>query len=100
MLSLRTSDVSPAEGATHNAPGLRSDRQRNLPNNACENEQPAQAAAFALIRQEEASEADKSGERHSDLANRVHALFPRRFQPMSLVLHDRSQGLPEAFVVA
>lgn len=78
---------------------LRSNRQRDLPNKACENEQPAQAMALALIRQEEASEADQNGERHSDLASRVHVLFPQRFQPMSLALHDRSQSLPEAFVV-
>lgn len=55
--------------------------------------------ALALIRQEEASEADQNGERHSDLASRVHVLFPQRFQPMSLALHDGSQSLPEAFVV-
>jgi hypothetical protein len=78
---------------------LRSNRQRNLPNNACENEQPAQAMALALIRQEEASETDQSGERHSDLARGVHVLFPQRFAPMSLVLHDRSVSLREAFVV-
>jgi hypothetical protein len=33
------------------------------------------------------------------LASRVHVLFPQRFQPMSLVPHNRSQSLPEAFVV-
>jgi hypothetical protein len=55
--------------------------------------------ALALVRQEQASKADQSGERHSDLASRVHGLFPPRFQPMSPVLHCRSVSLPEAFVV-
>jgi hypothetical protein len=32
------------------------------------------------------------------LASRVHVLFPQRFHPMSLVLHDRSVSLPEALV--
>jgi hypothetical protein len=55
--------------------------------------------AVALVRQEQAAEADKRGERYSDLTSCIHVLFPSAFSPMNLVRHDRSLGLRETFVL-
>jgi hypothetical protein len=66
-----------------------SDRQRDLPDQASENEQAAQAVALTLIRKEQATEADERGEGYSNLASSVHVSFPQHLQPMNLATHDR-----------
>jgi FkbM family methyltransferase len=71
-----------AEGGS--AERHRSDRQRDLPDKAGENEHAAEAVALALIRQEQATEADERGERHSDLTSSVHLSFPQLARPMNL----------------
>jgi hypothetical protein len=85
--------------ANSKAKGARSDRQRDLAHEAGENEQAAQAVAVALVRQEEAAEADQDGERHRDLASAIHVLFFLSFPHMTLARDDRCLSLPEAFVV-
>ena len=69
---------------------LRSDRQRDLTNNACENEQSAQAMAFAFVREEQPSEADQRGKGYGDLASSVHVSFPQRFPTTSPIRRDCS----------
>jgi hypothetical protein len=80
-----------------------SDRQSDLAHQTGENEHAAQAVALALIRQEQTTEADERGERHSDLTSSVHVSFPQHFPPMNRAIHNRSpglrqSGLREAFV--
>jgi hypothetical protein len=77
---------------------LPSDRQRDLPDKAGENEHAAQAVALALIRQEQATEADERGERHSDLTSSVHVLFPQSYPPINVAGDDCFLSLLEAFV--
>jgi hypothetical protein len=57
----------------------RSDRKRDLPDKADENETAAKPMARAFIRQEDATEADQRSKRDSDLTGSVHVLVPRRF---------------------
>jgi hypothetical protein len=54
--------------------------------------------ALALIRQEQATEADKRGERHSDLTSSVHVSFPQPYPPINVAGDDRFLSLLEAFV--
>jgi hypothetical protein len=94
----RVGDEGPS-GPLGRLRGPRSDRQRHFPHQAGENEQAAQAVAVALVRQEEAAEADQCSERHSDLTSSVHVSFPQCFPPMNLGRDDRFLSLREAFVI-
>ncbi len=77
----------------------RSNRQRDLADKSGENEQSAQAAAVAFLRQEKPAKADDRGKRDGDLASGVHVLFPQQFPPLSLAIHRCYGSLPEAVVI-
>src|SRR6202020_3635772 len=91
-------DAVDAVAAVRPSERLRSGRQRDLPDKAGENEHAAQAVALALIRQEQATEADERGERHSDLTSSVHVLFPQSYPPINVAGDDCFLILLEAFV--
>ena len=95
---LRVGGLSRFKPATHfGAKRLRSDRQRDLAHNASEDKEAAQAVAVAVVRQEQAAEADERGGVTAIWPAEFMFCFPS-FQPMTRLITIALAGLPEAFV--